>query len=401
MIDPVKFKKILVTTLKLLIVVELISALAEGLGRGQWQRFVVDLVIAFVLYIMWDRFRAIVQGKKQDYKRRIETSPETIKLREALVFSLLWSDEIYADVPADRKRLIVISYTLIALGLVAAFVEIGAGLMPLVIAGALVLGAVNLLTWVVSSERSQKEAIEMELRLARDVQRSLLPLSPPQVHGYDIAGRTIPAREVGGDYFDFIPTDENKLSIVVADVAGKGLPASLLMANLQATLRSQALLDAPPHQCIDRTNKLLFQITRADRFVTVFYGVLDAQNHTVQFCNAGHPPALLFQDRVAPTRLEAGGIILGVKEDAEYKYGSIDIAVDSVLVICSDGVTEAMNKQGEFFGEERLVNIIHQYRHLPAEDLLETIFSQVDAYSSDSYNPDDVTMVVIKRTHQT
>lgn len=397
MIDPVKFKKILVTVLKLLVVVELISALSEGLGKGQWQRFAVDLVIAFVLYIMWDRFRAIVQGKKQEYRHRIETSPENIKLREALIFSLLWSDEIYADIPADRKRLIVISYTLIALGLLAAFVEFGSGLMPLVIAGALVLGAVNLLTWVVSSERSQKEAIEMELRLAREVQSSLLPLKPPQVRGYDIAGRTIPAHEVGGDYFDFIPTDEHKLSIVVADVSGKGLPASLLMANLQATLRSQAILNAPPHLCIDRTNKLLFQITSTERFVTVFYGVLDAWNHTVQFCNAGHPPPLLFHDHVPPLRLDAGGLILGVKEDAEYKYGSIEITANSVLVICSDGVTEAVNAKGELFGEERLVDLIHRYRHLTAKDLLDTIISEVDSYTSDSHQVDDVTLVVVKR----
>jgi serine phosphatase RsbU (regulator of sigma subunit) len=397
MIDPVKFKKILVTILKFLIVVELISALSEGLGQGQWQRFTVDLVLAIVLYITWDRVRALVLRKKQEYKRRIETSPENIKLREALVFSLLWSDEIYADIPPDRKRLVVISYTLIALGVAAAFFHIGGGLMQLVLTGALVLSAVNLLSWVVSLERSEKEAIEMELRLAREVQSTLLPVNPPQVPGYDIAGRTIPAREVGGDYFDFIQIDEHRLSIAVADVSGKGLPASLLMANLQATLRGQALLNPPPDRCIDRTNKLLFQITSAERFVTLFYAVLDTQNHILQFCNAGHTPPLLFRDHVPPQRLDTGGLILGVKEDAVYKNGSIEIAEGSVLVICSDGVTEAINKQGEFFGEERLIDVIHQCRSDSAEEILQMIVSHVASYTSRSQHNDDVTLVVVKR----
>lgn len=397
MIDPVKFKKILVTILKLLIVVELVSALSEGLGQEQWQRFIFDLVIALVLYLTWDRARVLVQSKKQEYKRRIESSPQNIKLREALIFSLLWSDEIYADIPADRKRLVVISYTLIALGLLAAFVQFGSGLMPLVIAGALVLGAVNLLTWVVSMERSQKEAIDVELRLAREVQSSLLPLTPPQIFGYDIAGRTIPAKEVGGDYFDFIPIDSDKLSIVVADVSGKGLPASLLMANLQATLRSQALLNPPPDECIAHTNKLLFHITSPERFATLFYCVLDSRSHVLNFCNAGHTPPLMFYDSAPPKRLDTGGLILGVQEDAAYNNASLEILSGSVLVICSDGVTEATNKQGEYLGEDRLIDIIRQYRNSTAEELLDIVVSQVAEHTRDLQQTDDITLVVVKR----
>lgn len=397
MIEPVKFKKILITILKLLIVVELISALSEGLGQNQWQRFTFDAIIALVLYFMWGRLRVLVENKKQEYKHRIETSPENIKLREALIFSLLWSDEIYADIPVDRKRIVVISYTLIALGLLAAFVEIGSGLMPLVVAGALVLGAVNLLTWVVSLERSQKEALEVEFKLARDVQRTLLPVAPPSVPGYDIAGRTIPAKEVGGDYFDFIPAEDGKISIAVADVSGKGLPASLLMANLQATLRGQTLLNPPPDLCVERTNKLLFQITGSERFVTLFYSLLDTKNHTLTFCNAGHPPPLLFADHTPPERLEAGGLILGVKEDANYNGAAVPFERRGLLVVCSDGITEALNAGGEYFGEERLIESVLRYQYASSEELLETILDDVHTFSGGSRQTDDMTLVVVKR----
>lgn len=397
MIEPVKFKKILVTLLKLLIVVELIGALSVGLKDGKWERFIFDVIIAVVLYFMWDRLNAIFKTKKQEYRKKIEDFPENIRLRDALIFSLLWSDEIYADIPIDRKRLVVISYTLIALGLVAAFLELGSGLMPLVMAGALVLGAVNLLTWVVSLERSQKEALDVELRLARDVQSSLLPLESPKVPGYDIAGRTIPAKTVGGDYFDFIPTGDGRLAIAVADVSGKGLPASLLMANLQATLRSQILLNPPPHECLARANRLLFRSTSPEKFATLFYGILDIQRNLLDFCNAGHTPPLLFLGHTPPRRLDTGGLILGILEDASYMHDNVELKPGNVLVICSDGVTEAISPEGEFYGEERLVDLIQRDQNLSAARLLDSIIADVDAFAAGSQHADDITLVVVKR----
>lgn len=398
MIDPVKFKKILITILKILIVVELISALSDGLARSEWQRFTVDIVIALVLYFTWDRLNLVVKTKKQEYRKKIEESPDNIRLRDALIFSLLWSDEIYGDIPDDRKRLVVISYTLIALGVIAAFLKIGAGLMPLVVTGALVLGAVNLLTWVVSLERSQKEALEVEMKLAREVQRSLLPTTSPQVKGYDIAGRTIPAKTVGGDYFDFIPLTEGKLAIAVADVSGKGLPASLLMANLQATLRSQIILNPPTHECIERANKLLFHSTSTEKFATLFYAVLDSQQHVLDFCNAGHPPPVLVYDHTPPRWLDVGGIILGIMEDATYVHDVVEMKPGSILLVCSDGVTEAVNARGELFSEERLVALIHNHHALNASDLIDEIISDMTEFTGNSQFIDDLTLVVMKRS---
>ena len=181
MIDPVRFKKILAALLKVLVIVELIGAMGQGIAGKGWARFGVDLIVAGVLYVMWERLTAAVGERKEEFRRKIEGAPQDIRLLDALAFSLLSTDTIYENIPPDRLRLIVISYTLIALGLVAAFANIGPGLMPLVVSGALVLGAVNLVTWVISLERGAKESLQTELKLAQDVQMSLMPKEDPSL----------------------------------------------------------------------------------------------------------------------------------------------------------------------------------------------------------------------------
>jgi len=398
MIDPVKLKKILATLLKLLVVVEIIGALSEGLGKGEWQRFVVDVIVATVLFSTWGRIVATVRRKKEEYKHKMQTSLHEVRLWDAFIFSLLWSDEIYSDIPVDRKRLIVISYTLIAFGLVTGFIGIGSGLMPLVISGALVLAAVNLLTWVVSLERGEKEKLETEVKLARLVQTSLLPKKSPQVQGYDIAGKSIPALMVGGDYFDFIPLDGNRMALCLGDVAGKGLAAALLMANLQATLRGQILLGPSPKQCLVRSNKLLYEITSPEKFVTLFYGVLDLKNNLLSFSNGGHNIPFIFLDHQEPRRLRTGGVALGVLEDFSFEEETVPLQPGNLLVVYSDGITEAVGANGEQFGEEGLVALVKEYQHESAENLIDGIINGVKSYSAGAPQMDDMTMIVVKRT---
>ncbi len=398
MLDPVKLKKILATTLKILVVVEIVGALREALGNGQWGRFTVDVIIAGVLFAMWGRIVATVRQKKAQYKQKMHTSLQEVRLWDAFIFSLLWSDEIYSDIPVDRKRLVVISYTLIAFGLVTAFIEIGSGLMPLIISGSLVLAAVNLLTWVVSLERGEKQKLESEVKLARLVQTSLLPKRSPQVSGYDIAGKTIPAQMVGGDYFDFIPLDGNRIALCLGDVAGKGLAAALLMANLQATLRGQILLGPSPGQCLIRSNKLLYEITSPEKFVTLFYAILDLENHLLSFSNGGHNTPFIFFDHQEPRRLQTGGVALGVMEEFSFEEETVPLQPGNVLVVYSDGITEAMNADGDQFGEERLVALVKEHQRESAENLIERIITGAKSYEAETPQTDDMTMIVVKRT---
>jgi sigma-B regulation protein RsbU (phosphoserine phosphatase) len=245
------------------------------------------------------------------------------------------------------------------------------------------------------SQRIEEELAKV--RLAARIQRDLLPQSPPAIPGYDIAGRSIPAQTVGGDYFDFLPLDERRIAMCVGDVSGKGLPASLLMANLQAAVRSQVLARASVSECLRRTNTLLYRSTDPGKFVTAFYAVLDFARGELCFSNAGHNPPLLFRGDGAAERLEVGGIVLGIMEDSEFQEGSRRLERGDLLVIYSDGVTEAMDANGEEFGEQGLAAVIRRSRAESAAEVLNAIVEAALEFSGDRLQTDDITLIVLKR----
>ena len=236
-----------------------------------------------------------------------------------------------------------------------------------------------------------------EVRLAAKIQNDLLPKEFPPIAGYEIAGRYIPAQMVGGDYFDCIPMDHGRYAICLGDVSGKGLPASLLMANVQATLRGQSLLSSSAKECIRRSNTLLYRSTSDERFVTLFYGILDPQKHQLCFSNAGHDHPFVSSKGGKHKRLQTGGIVLGIMEDFPFEEESIAVKEDDVLVVYSDGIAEAMNSREELFGEQRLAAVIKKYRNRHAEELLRKIISAVHTHAGSYPQSDDMTIVVLKR----
>ena len=243
----------------------------------------------------------------------------------------------------------------------------------------------------------QKIAMEKDILAAREVQMSLLPKVLPKIEGYDIAGTSIPAQFVGGDYFDFIPVDENKTAICLGDVSGKGLPASLLMANLQATLRGQAMPGTTPKAWVKRANTLLHQNTNSDKFMTLFFGVLDNKKHELVYCNAGHDHPYLFSGVTDPVRLKTGGIVVSIMPDYPYQEAAVPFAPGDVLIINSDGITEANNAKKEMFGEPRFLEVLDAHRHAPANEILEHILKAVTAFIGHHPQFDDMTLVVVKR----
>jgi sigma-B regulation protein RsbU (phosphoserine phosphatase) len=245
----------------------------------------------------------------------------------------------------------------------------------------------------------EKTLVKMqeEVRLAARIQTELLPKSGPNIAGYDIVGRTIPAQEVGGDYFDFIPIDDNRMAFCLGDVTGKGLPASLLMANLQATLRGQTLTTGSPKTCLERSNQLLYQSTSPEKFATLFYAILDLQNHQIHYSNAGHDTPYLCCGNAATKRLKIGGIPLGMLPDFTYEQESVQLEDDSILVAYSDGVTEAMNAQEDMFGEERIAAVIDQHKQAPASEIIDHLVSAVKTFAAGHPQSDDITVVVMRR----
>jgi PAS domain S-box-containing protein len=245
--------------------------------------------------------------------------------------------------------------------------------------------------------RKKAEEMEKELQLAAQIQMDLLPDEPPALGDYDIAGRTLPAHSVGGDYFDFITVDESHVALCLGDVSGKGLPASLLMANTQATIRGQTLLQTEVGKVLTRSNALLYRSTDAERFVTLFYSILDTQQHLLSFSSAGHPPALLLTKEGECRQLSVGGIPLAMVEDIAFPEGSVSLAKNDIIVVYSDGVSEQMNPVGEQFGEIRLENVVRDHHDLGARDLIDRILEAARNHAGSTAQLDDMTVLVLKR----
>lgn len=246
---------------------------------------------------------------------------------------------------------------------------------------------------------SEKSLISMqeEVRLASNIQLELLPKKFPDIVGYEIAGRSIPAQLVGGDYFDFIPMDGDRLALSLGDVSGKGLPASLLMANLQATLRGQTLVNATARDVIVRSNKLLFESTSSEKFVTLFYSILDPKNHELVYCNAGHDHPFLLSEGKPPVRMPTGGIVVSIMEHFPFEEATVHMQPGDTVVVYSDGIPEAMNAEKELFGEERLTEVLVKNHHMPPIDLIDTIISAAKSFAGRTPQSDDMTIIVVKR----
>jgi sigma-B regulation protein RsbU (phosphoserine phosphatase) len=256
---------------------------------------------------------------------------------------------------------------------------------------------------IVENARLYKEEralrrVEDEIRLASEIQMGLLPEVPPSVPGYEIASASFPAEVVGGDYFDFIiGTDGDAVAICLGDVSGKGLSAALLMANLQATIRGQALLDLPPRECVANANELLARSTDPEKFATFFYGVLDPQGHVLAYSNAGHDPPLLVSRQKGVSQLETGGLVLGFLDHFTYEEASVSIAPGDLLVAYSDGVTEATNGRDEPFGSERFLELLRVGLDRPVDELIGSIVAAVRQHAGDAPQSDDITIVAVKR----
>jgi phosphoserine phosphatase RsbU/P len=235
---------------------------------------------------------------------------------------------------------------------------------------------------------------EEDLKRAREIQQMLLPNVLPQLAGVQISGAWQPAREVGGDYFDAIALDEKRLGICIGDVAGKGITAALLMANLQASFRAFATADASPQSVCTRLNKFLSANLASGKFVTFFYGVLDADRRTLTYENAGHCPGLLIRANGAAELLRGSGAVLGVLPDWIYQDSTVQLERGDTLLLCTDGVTEAENSRLEEFGEQRLLEAARASNG-SALDTQRAVMQQVTAYCGGNFR-DDATLLVLK-----
>ena len=242
--------------------------------------------------------------------------------------------------------------------------------------------------------RAKRNRLERQDQAAlRDVQQGLLPKTMPDIPGCELSGVCLAASTVGGDYFDAVKLADQRVALCVGDVAGKGLPASLLMANLQAAAHAYTDIGIEPKTLCQKVNQIICGNIAVDRFITFFYATLDVSSRCLSYTNAGHnAPVLVHQDGSCE-RLETGGLVLGVNPGACYGQGELDLAVGDRLVLFTDGVTEAVNAKGEEFGEQRLLHLLIERRHLGATALQETVVDSVKRFSGGRLK-DDSTVVV-------
>jgi phosphoserine phosphatase RsbU/P len=248
-------------------------------------------------------------------------------------------------------------------------------------------------------EQSRRQKLENEISIAREVQEQLFPRSLPVLPGLQLAAVCRPARVVSGDYYDFIVLGPSRVGIALADISGKGIFAALLMASLQAALRSTAAFDGKDGTAglVARLNTHVFKNTSDDRYATFFYAVYDADTKMLNYTNAGHLAPFFVSDAGVQS-LDTGGTVIGLFEDCPYTQGTLKIEPGSLLVAFSDGLTEPENVYGEEFGMQRLKEEILRQRNIPAQRLAENLIAAAEQWAGTPEQADDITVVIARMT---
>lgn len=252
------------------------------------------------------------------------------------------------------------------------------------------------------AERAKSEGllrrIETDLAQAARIQKDLLPKESPKLAGYDISGVNVPCYEIGGDYFDFVPIDPDRLGIVVADVSGKGISASLLMASLRAALLAEVRPDYDLGRMAASLSDFVFKSSGPQSFVTFFFAELDRRTAQVRYVNAGHtPPFIMGRDGHARP-LESSGFPLGMFAGSAYETRTSPLAAGELAVLFTDGVIEGRNEQGEDYSDERLRAFVRERRGLSAAEICREVLADVHGFACGTQPCDDITLVVLKRT---
>jgi serine phosphatase RsbU (regulator of sigma subunit) len=243
----------------------------------------------------------------------------------------------------------------------------------------------------------QQNRLERELEIARTIQTNLLPKHPPVVPGFEVAAMSVPAKSVGGDYYDFIPLDPDRLGVAVADVSGKGVPAAILTASVRSALQIEARQgDCPLPTVLSHLNEMACRDASNDMFIALFFGILQISSRRFRYINAGHCSPLLFDSDGNESRLDRGGCVLGVMPDRQFEQGEVRLLPGSTLIIYSDGVTDMLDEKQEAFGLDRLRQTVAANREATAEMLRAEIAGAMKAHQGNAEQFDDYTLVVIK-----
>lgn len=260
------------------------------------------------------------------------------------------------------------------------------------------LAAVKIENALLIEKAIEQEKMEKEIALAAQIQKDFLPKQNPACDNFDIAGTNIPCHQVGGDYYDFIAIDPCRLGIIIADVSGKGIGASLLMASLRAALHSEIHPQFGLEGMAAKLNNFVHRSSSPDRFITFFFCELGMKTGELRYINAGHNPPFIIGKNGKISRLESSGFCLGMFPSVVYEARLVTLGVGDMAIFFTDGITESRNKNNEEFGEDGLVQLLKKNIKQPAAKIVEKVYNEVSSFSSGVAQMDDMTFIVIKRT---
>jgi sigma-B regulation protein RsbU (phosphoserine phosphatase) len=248
---------------------------------------------------------------------------------------------------------------------------------------------------------AERERLNREIEIAREVQERLFPQQLPVIAGIDYSGACRPALGVAGDYYDFLKLPNGDLGVAIGDVSGKGIAAALLMASLQASLRSQALTGTTDlAQLMCNVNRLVYDATPPNRYATFFYGQYEQATRTFRYVNAGHNPPIVLRRTNSGTihviRLDTGGPVVGLFLEAPYQQGSLRLEPGDMFVGFTDGISEAMNSAEEEWGEEQLIPAAASHADKPAREIIPRLMADADRFADGAPQHDDMTLVIVK-----
>ena len=324
----------------------------------------------------------LISDAQSDSRFREQESIIKLNLHSAMCVPLWNNKEIIGIIYADR------------ISLLDQFTENDLKLLTLLAN----LAAVKIENAILIEQAIENERIEKELALASQIQKDFLPKEIPEWRRFDLAGKNIPCHEVGGDYYDFIPIGEDRMGIVIADVSGKGVSASLLMASLRAAMHSEIHPEYHIEKMASKLNTFVHSSTASNSFITFFYGELDHASNMLTFINAGHNPPFLLRKKGKVERLESCGFCLGMFPASQYPIQSLSLQPGDTLLLFSDGFTECRNDQKEEYGEKRLQQTFKKNSRLAASKLLHAIEEEVQTFTAGVEQMDDMTLVIVKNT---
>ena len=256
---------------------------------------------------------------------------------------------------------------------------------------------------IIYSEANEKKRLDHDLAIARDIQRILLPAEAPIVNGFEINGMNVPARQVSGDYFDYIKVDDEHLGVAIADVSGKGIPASLIMAICRSVLRSQAIGNPSPADVLQKVNRQLYPDIKEDMFISMAYLVLDHVRGGVTLARAGHDAPLLYQQKSQNvTPLKTPGMVVGIDSGDVFDRLTTDVAVslerNDCILLYTDGITEALDNEGNEFGLERTIGSVQSSAKEGAQAIVTRLIDDLRNFVGSTPQNDDITMIAIRKT---